>query len=445
MFSLRFGRKQSNQATPAGAPLTAGGPSNGTAPICDDPTTAINSANLLSMQNAGAGNTAALACIEQQQEEGNGYELQLGPASDERKGGVPFFGRGLLEEVLGYEESSLRSQLQRGTPTAEEVATDPAWTELIPWFVGSHDNGDDSPERKYVHSSGREAIVDGATGEVIDDPEIGGTFNYINPRNPTKELLTNPLERARFIGQNVGHGVLDLAPHVLPRWEQTILGNELDSAATANGSAATLQPSPTQSDREPTSVDRANAVYSESLHDGNTRLGALWDATKAAPGGIGLMFLEGFAESELEPLTAPMHAASAAAGMVPHRGSQLGGDVLGYMANGVDLGVGKVAGNQDKQRCATMGITTDLVLQGIETAGGLKTADHRISPIYWNGESVSQTGERVLGTNGALTAADQITGAAAHCGTELEHMQTTLTSLTGISEIFERPFAAPKE
>lgn len=225
MFSFRFGKKQSNQSAPGGSTTSAPAQCIDTAPVCEK-STAVDAADLLHMQSAGGGNAAALACMEQQQEETGGIQLQLGPDSDEQEGGIPFLGRSLFEEVFGYEESSVRSQLQGGTPTSEELASDPGWTELPQAFTGSHDNGEGSPERKFVHTSGREAIVDGSTGEVINDPEIGGTFNFINPRGPSLALLTNPLERARFIAQNIGHGIVDYAPHVIPQVEQALSGNE---------------------------------------------------------------------------------------------------------------------------------------------------------------------------------------------------------------------------
>jgi hypothetical protein len=189
---------------------------------------------------------------------------------------------------------------------------------------------------------------------------------------------------------------------------------------------------------EPTRVDLANAAFSESIQEGKTNLGALVDATIASPGGVGYMFLEAFAESDLEPLTAPLHLGSTAAGMVPHKGAQLGGDVLGHMANGTDLAVGAITGNTEKSACALAGIGTDLALGAV--GGDAKTTDHRINPWYFNAKGeISDAGQEALVNNTILTGSGEAVGGVTGCGTSVDNAKTTWDSLTGISTLWDRP------
>jgi hypothetical protein len=91
------------------------------------------------------------------------------------------------------------------------------WQELPAWQNTYHQNGVGKPERKFVHKDGQEQIYDGDTGELITDPQLRGTYNYINPRNGDRSI-ENPKDLLDYMGRFVGHGVTD----VIPWWK---LGN----------------------------------------------------------------------------------------------------------------------------------------------------------------------------------------------------------------------------
>ncbi|MFZ5479015.1 MAG: hypothetical protein ACOZNI_19750 [Myxococcota bacterium] len=216
------------------------------------------------------------------------------------------------------------------------------------------------------------------------------------------------------------------------------------NGAPSTSAVNTTGPSDTQlsaapSNAKPASnVDIANAAFQESLRDGSTNLGALWDATKASPKGVGRLFLEAFVDSKLEPLTAPMHLGSTIAGMSPDPGLQLGSSILGYSANAVDASVGLITGDEQKTACAASDILTSAVLDG----SGIKTQDGRVSPTYLNGDGgISEAGQEVLTNNLAITAGGEAAGAVGGCGTTVDNAKTTWESLTGITELFERPYA----
>lgn len=72
-----------------------------------------------------------------------------------------------------------------------------------------HDNGIGNPEVKYVHPDGREAIYDGDTGELIDEGDLKGTYNYINPG----DWSANPFSWRRAAESDFGHIVVDVIPY----------------------------------------------------------------------------------------------------------------------------------------------------------------------------------------------------------------------------------------
>jgi RHS repeat-associated protein len=74
-----------------------------------------------------------------------------------------------------------------------------------------HDNGDQYPEVKYIFPDGREAVYDGKTGELVTDPNLKGTYNYVNPATPSWNPTTWPGAAAR----GAGHFFADMAPYYL--------------------------------------------------------------------------------------------------------------------------------------------------------------------------------------------------------------------------------------
>ena len=102
-------------------------------------------------------------------------------------------------------------------PIVSVPATTPGWTELPPSQSVFHDNGIGLPERKFIHVDGREAIYDGDTGLIVDDPELRGTYNYINAA-PISYWYDGP-GWVIFVGRGAGHFAVDVIPYL-------ILGND---------------------------------------------------------------------------------------------------------------------------------------------------------------------------------------------------------------------------
>ncbi len=86
------------------------------------------------------------------------------------------------------------------------------WTELPKAMNKYHDNGDIYPERKFVHEDGREAVYDGLTGELITDPQLKGTYNYVNPPTIKDVFHIGPVVS---VLKAVGHFALDMVPYYI--------------------------------------------------------------------------------------------------------------------------------------------------------------------------------------------------------------------------------------
>ncbi len=102
--------------------------------------------------------------------------------------------------------------------TVRELLNDPlpetppegedGWTELPPNKSIFHDNGDECPERKFVHRDGREAVYDGKTKRLITDSVYKGTYNFINPGDKDDRFVVRHLK-------NLGHGLYDVLPYII--------------------------------------------------------------------------------------------------------------------------------------------------------------------------------------------------------------------------------------
>ncbi len=66
-----------------------------------------------------------------------------------------------------------------------------------------------NPKKKYIFPGGREAVYDGNTGQLITDPQIKGTYNYVNPAVPS----WNPLKWPEIVGRGGGHFFADMLPY----------------------------------------------------------------------------------------------------------------------------------------------------------------------------------------------------------------------------------------
>lgn len=82
---------------------------------------------------------------------------------------------------------------------------------LPPDMSRYHDNGKGKPEMKFIFPDGREAVYDGDTCELITDPILGGTYNYINPAEPS----WNPEKWPSIIGRGAGHFIIDILPYYI--------------------------------------------------------------------------------------------------------------------------------------------------------------------------------------------------------------------------------------
>jgi len=79
------------------------------------------------------------------------------------------------------------------------------------WMNTEHDNGEGKSEVKYTHPDGREAVYDGDNGELITDPSLKGTYNYVNPAKPS----WNPLSWPKAAVKGAGHFTVDMVPYYI--------------------------------------------------------------------------------------------------------------------------------------------------------------------------------------------------------------------------------------
>lgn len=102
----------------------------------------------------------------------------------------------LVEYFFGAQLESVRGALNGNLPKYEEaVAYGSPWKLLPPNESVLHDNGNGLPERKYVHTDGREVVFDGDTHQILRGGLYGGTFNFSNNSEST-----------------LRHAVFDMAP-----------------------------------------------------------------------------------------------------------------------------------------------------------------------------------------------------------------------------------------
>ncbi len=74
-----------------------------------------------------------------------------------------------------------------------------------------HDNDIGKPEEKYVFPDGREAVYDGDTGDLINDNDLKGTYNYVNPG----DWSLNPLSWPGAAASDIGHTAVDVVPYLI--------------------------------------------------------------------------------------------------------------------------------------------------------------------------------------------------------------------------------------
>lgn len=99
---------------------------------------------------------------------------------------------------------SWNSPLSQSPPKGDDD-----WCELPESQNAFHDNGFGKPEKKFIHRDGREAVYDGDTGKLITDPDLKGTYNYVNPPKNW------PPQTVEDVVRTLGHGAVDVVPFML--------------------------------------------------------------------------------------------------------------------------------------------------------------------------------------------------------------------------------------
>lgn len=102
-----------------------------------------------------------------------------------------------------------RDALNRDLPSSPEDAANTGGDRVPDSMNRYHDNGDECPETKYIFPDGREVVYDGKTGNLVTDPNLKGTYNYVNPAVPSWNPLTWPGAASR----GVGHFFADMLPY----------------------------------------------------------------------------------------------------------------------------------------------------------------------------------------------------------------------------------------
>ena len=97
-------------------------------------------------------------------------------------------------------------------PSQEELSDTRSQWQLLPESMSIfHDNGEGSPEKKYINPDGREAVMDGDTNAPVTDPRYMPTYNCVKPMawDNVHGLGDGP----EFAGRNVGHFFAHVVPY----------------------------------------------------------------------------------------------------------------------------------------------------------------------------------------------------------------------------------------
>ena len=107
-----------------------------------------------------------------------------------------------------YEERDARNST---LPASPDQAVAAGGTLLPPAMSQLHDDGLGQPEQKFIFPDGREAVYDGDTGQLVTNPLFKGTYNYVNPAEPS----WNPLKWAGTVRRGLGHFFADMLPYYI--------------------------------------------------------------------------------------------------------------------------------------------------------------------------------------------------------------------------------------
>jgi RHS repeat-associated protein len=88
------------------------------------------------------------------------------------------------------------------------------WEQMPQSMNRYHDNEYGKPEMKFLHPDGREVVYDGDCEKIVTDPELMGTYNYVNPAKIPNEI-TDLTGWGKFLLRGTGHLTFDVLPYKL--------------------------------------------------------------------------------------------------------------------------------------------------------------------------------------------------------------------------------------
>ena len=177
-------------------------------------------------------------------------------------------------------------------------------------------------------------------------------------------LLTQDVEFEK--GEESWWDVFTFSPHGIGSYvdnQGDALQNSYDDAQAAMSVSASTSQLLADTDRDTPETEQAEAAFDAALASGDGQMMALMTALFQEPKGTALLFLEEFANSDLEPFIEPFDVTSTALGFIPWGPAQTMSTGLGLAADGMTTYVGLVTGNEDK----VLDGATGLALTGLES------------------------------------------------------------------------------
>jgi len=279
------------------------------------------------------------------------------------------------------------------------------------------------PRRAEPRSRGRKG-----SQELLMEPPSQAA--ELQSREMRSALAPQPRERKAAEAQSTegsnayaiqpGDSLSGIAARLLGDASQWRLLQELNGIANANQISVgqeLLLPSQPKSKEEPpgnlqcvapelaperrlSSTERAELHFEMQRISGSGELSSFFSTLVNEPRGLGRIFLEEFANSDLEPFIAPFEQASDLLAYSPDVRFQKMGIIVGQMAHGMNAFVGLVTGNEEKVKDALISSGLDVTVDLVTKKFNIKTTDGRISSFYLNGSMrLSDTAKKVLVNN----------------------------------------------
>ena len=140
----------------------------------------------------------------------------------------------LIGEVLDslYEDATAwhfeeRDKLNNPLPKNRKEAIEKGFVHVSFPRDMLHQNDKGKREEKMVHPDGREVVFDGGTGEMVTDPDLVGTYNYVNdvpfpdfssPKSthyPGVAGTEHLVDLTEYVSRAVLHFFADMLPHYI--------------------------------------------------------------------------------------------------------------------------------------------------------------------------------------------------------------------------------------